>query len=206
MKIKITIIFFFIFFISCTSPKQYISPTPVKITPTGFTEATKGEVVNAHRVIDFSISDEATFTIGEVVTINFDGIDFENYFIDFVQNDDNNKITLKLVNKKNGVILFQEKCQNFQRFDLEIPKIEVADGLSPQQVVMTPLFDDHCQQIGWDVRYGSIESGCKSKSITDIVKIFTDCSKGGKTGGGKDKGHKSQTGCTPIQKKLGICK
>lgn len=167
-----------------------------------------GEPIKGDRpikeVVFDNINQSYTFKPGEAVSLVFDNVDFSNKTFDIVTDEVTNEVTMKLVDLDFSKVLLSKKCQSIIRKGKIVPKIEVAEGLNPEQVVITPLFDDNCFQVGYEIRYGAIESGCKD---IETLKAFRDykCCKGKKPPYKKcnDKGPT----CPSIFKKLGIpCK
>lgn len=136
---------------------------------------------------------------GESVKLIFDGIDNNNTFIDIVPDEKSGNVVLKVKDRTEDIIYFTDKCQTYTRYSLELPEVKVGKGLSLEQVVYTPLFDINCNHIGWNLRYGSIERGCNSKEILNLLNRFNECSGG----------YRQPTpcyDCPPIPRKLGLCK
>jgi hypothetical protein len=78
---------------------------------------------------------------------------------------------MKLVDKDFSKILLTKKCQTITRTGINYtPKVEVVEGLNPEQIIVTPIFDDQCYRIGYEVRYGSLERGCKEEGSKNYQK------------------------------------
>ena len=74
-------------------------------------------------------------------------------------------------------MLLTHKCQVVDRVGggaTSFPKIEVADGLSPEQVVVTPMCDEKNRLAGYSIRYGSEERGCQIQAQA-ALKSFHRC-------------------------------
>ena len=148
------------------------------------------------------IGQSYSFKSGESLEIISDGINFSNATFDIETNEVTKEIKLTLVDKNFSKVILTSKCQTIERYDISIiPKIEVAKGLDPEQIVVTPMFDDSCNKIGYQIRYGSEERGC-GKVAKKVLKRFNECVDKGPTppsGGISEK-------CR-IRKKLGLpCK
>ncbi len=91
---------------------------------------------------------------------------------------------LKVVDKIESKVKLSKMCQTVERMNIDyIPEIEIAPELSPQQVVISPIVDNNCEVIGYQIRYGTIERGCrKNPRAAEIFDKFNRCyPKGSKT-------------------------
>lgn len=75
----------------------------------------------------------------------------------------------------NQKIKLTKKCEVIRVNAFEgIPIIEVDDSIQYQeQIVITPIFNTNCEFLGYEIRYGTTERGCKSK----VLKQFINCTK-----------------------------
>lgn len=130
------------------------------------------------RIIFTKIGQSFSFKNGETVEIVLDGIDFAKVTFDIETDLETQDVTLKLVDRDFSKVVLTSKCHTIRRMgNLSIPKIEVASGLKPEQVVITPLFDNSCMVSGYEIRYGSEERGCK-EAAKRTLSTFYDCTKG----------------------------
>lgn len=140
-------------------------------------EPTTAGLRPSKRLIFSSIGQSYTFQPGETIEVISQGTDFSNSTFDIETNEDTKDIKLTLVDKINSKVVLESKCQTVMRTGIDyVPKIEVSKGLSPEQIVVTPVFDNYCNPIGYQIRYGSTERGCR-KEAKDILNRFQDCSK-----------------------------
>lgn len=154
------------------------------IYDTIFVANAQGEMVNAvpepkkaKQLVFDKVGESCTFRPGETIEVISDGVDFSQYTFDIETSEENEDITLTLVDKDITKVILTSKCQTIIRTGIEVvPKVEVAPGLKPEQIVCTPLFDDDCQKIGYEIRYGSEERGCRKEAKPNLVK-FRDCAK-----------------------------
>mgnify|MGYP005821494989 CR=1 FL=1 len=129
------------------------------------------------RLVFSRVGQSYTFKQGETIEVVSEGADFSNSTFDIETNEDTKDIKLTLVDKINSKVVLESKCQTVMRTGIDyVPKIEVSKGLSPEQIVVTPVFDNYCNPIGYQIRYGSTERGCR-KEAKDILNRFQDCSK-----------------------------
>lgn len=133
-----------------------------------------------NKILTFSqIGQEYWIKKGENIAIETDNIDFSIASFEFETSEKNQDILMKLVDKDSYRVLLSRKCQTIVRMGTNfIPKIEVQEGLDPEQVVVTPLFDDDCNKVGHEIRYGSTERGCSNVAFSNL-KRFRECT--GKT-------------------------
>ena len=131
----------------------------------------------SRQLIFTNIGQTYTFKSGDLVEIISDGVDFSKTTFDIETNEETNDIKLRLVDKDYSKVYLDSKCQTIRRTGIDyIPKIEVAKELKPEQIVVTPIFDDDCNKIGYQIRYGSVERGCK-KEAKDVLEKFNECTK-----------------------------
>ncbi len=132
--------------------------------------------INPKRKIIFDkIGQSYTFVSGETIELITDGVDFGKSAFDVITNGNSNDITIKLIDIEMDKVKLTSKCETIERNGIDfIPKIEVAEGLDPEQIVITPLFDNNCVRTGYQVRYGSSERGCK-KEAADVLDRFKKC-------------------------------
>lgn len=124
-----------------------------------------------------SFGQEYIFKKGETIAFNTSGIDFAIATFEYESIENSDNIIMRLVDKDRDKVKLEKKCQTIVRTgDDIIPKIELAENLSPEQVIVTPLFDDNCNKIGYEIRYGSTDSGCRNIALKNL-KRFQDCKK-----------------------------
>jgi len=146
----------------------------VRVQDTALVE-TRGE--RPSRVITFSYpGQEVTFKVGEVIRIVLDGVDMarsrlEGHFTG------SGYVKLRLVNQSDPVKL-QSKCQTIRILQLSIPTIEVSPEIQGrEQVIVTPVYNKQCEQVGYEIRYGSAERGCWQQA-KQVLEEFQRCTKG----------------------------
>lgn len=158
--------------------KEYIYDTVILNNNNGtLTASNKGitGIKPSRQLIFTNIGQSYTIKNGEVIEIISKGINFAQATFDVETNEETNEIKIKLVDKELTKIYIQKKCQSIIRTGINvIPKIEVAKDLNPEQIVITPIFDDICNVIGYQIRYGSVERGCKSEAA-EVLKRFNEC-------------------------------
>lgn len=158
--------------------KEYIYDT-IRISNSNgeIREASLTGIKPNKQLVFTSIGQTYNFKSGESIEIVSDGVDFSKTTFDIETNDETKEIKLKLVDKDFSKVYLDSKCQTIVRTGIEfVPKIEVAKGLDPEQIVVTPIFDDDCNRIGFQIRYGSTERGCR-KEAKEVLDHFKDCAK-----------------------------
>jgi hypothetical protein len=117
----------------------------------------------------------ATFHKNDVIELITDGIDFSRTTFKVKYSNSDGSVIISTVDIENDEILFSSKCQTFEWYDpYNVPPLKVSAGLKPEQIVVTPLFDDNCNRVGFQIRYGSIESGCRKEGIKELTR-FNKC-------------------------------
>ncbi len=129
------------------------------------------------RITFTRIGQSFSFKNGETVEMVFEGVDFSIATFDIETNLETQDVTIKLADRDFSKVILTSKCQTIKRIgNFSIPKIEVSAALKPEQVVVTPLFDDSCVVVGYEIRYGSEERGCKTAAMQTLT-AFYDCTK-----------------------------
>lgn len=112
----------------------------------------------------------------EAVKIVFRGLDPEK--TDLISKVDFDKRIIQLTTvpfgKKEKVTL-DTKCQIVNVGIGPLPEIDVQGDVNREQLVITPRVDNECDLIGYEIRAGTIESGC-TKGRKNL-KRFNDCFK-----------------------------
>lgn len=132
---------------------------------------------SAQRYTLRNIGDYCIIKDKEFVEIVLDDIDFTKVSLDIRKNYETNEIKISIVPTTNEVFL-ETKCQTIVRsgsYDF-LPPISVKKGLNPEQVIVTPVVDDttNCNIIGYEIRYGSEERGCKRQAKANLIN-FEKC-------------------------------
>ncbi|MBU3679745.1 MAG: hypothetical protein FGM32_09095 [Candidatus Kapabacteria bacterium] len=77
--------------------------------------------------------------------------------------DGGNELVLRVAKKSNVKVRLSSKCQVYTIGNTDVlPPIEIAKGLDPQQVIITPLCDGVNSVIGYEIRYGAVDAGCRN--------------------------------------------
>ncbi len=123
---------------------------------------------NPDTVIIFTGLDDRFFVPnGKDVNFVYDGIDPDETYIMFESALDGYYLTLK--NKYEGVdVKFNKICQLFIVGNPSLTRIQVPSTLKYEQIIWTPRKDGT-----WELRIGSTERGCKSKSLDELQKMRT---------------------------------
>jgi len=122
-----------------------------------------------------SIGDLAAFKQGEQVEIITSNIDFSQNTIQTTTDKSSNEVIMKVVSLNDTRVYLSRKCDVVEIFNVsQLPQIEIASGLSAEQIVITPRFDNDCNQIGYQIRYGSEENGC-GKQAEKVLQDFRKC-------------------------------
>lgn len=113
-----------------------------------------------------------------IISIDTNLIKNKNLFIMSRYDENSDTITIGLFDRYGEEpITLSKKCEVIEiRGKNEIPPIRVTSDLKPEQIVLTPIFDDSCYKIGYQIRYGSIERGC-GEVAGPVWKRFNNCVK-----------------------------
>lgn len=137
-----------------------------------------GEKTLAEKQVTFSqIGQEYKIKQGEVIRLVLNNIDTEKSTFDMITDDATGEVTLKLIDKNEYRVILTKKCETITRYNADfIPRVEF-DGSLLEQVITTPIMNDECEVIGFQIRFGARERGCRDDSTNQIYKKFIDCTK-----------------------------
>jgi len=137
-----------------------------------------GERNLAEKQVTFNqIGQEYKIKQGEVIRLVLNNIDTDKSTFDMITDDATGEVTLKLIDKNDHRVILTQKCETVTRYNADfIPRVEF-DGKLVEQVVTTPIMNDECEVIGFQIRFGARERGCRDESTNQIYKKFIDCTK-----------------------------
>ncbi|HPI20684.1 MAG TPA: hypothetical protein PKY56_10320 [Candidatus Kapabacteria bacterium] len=168
---------------SCSSLDNRITGTAgIKVEDNGEITAVAGESNNSESNNQLSPSfaftgsgQQFVFKKGQKVNISVDNVDFSKVTFVIATDESNNTVKMQTVNVSDAIVYFEKKCQVFTWHEPNyLPKIEVADSVENQQIVLTPMFNDDCEKIGYQIRYGSTERGCREEA-KEVLRKFNKC-------------------------------
>ncbi len=126
-----------------------------------------------------SDKDIAEFFVGDTIGLRAENIDFGNYtFITSVRNSEAGRapVTLKLERILDHTVELGEICQTvFWNNPYYTPIVRIHDTLRPAQVVLTPVFNESCRMIGYEIRYGSTGRDKCGEEAEEILTRFNHC-------------------------------
>lgn len=160
-------------------PINVVEDTVMAVATAGgltYASAPKGKTTPRTESLQ-NVGDEIVIKYGESLFIVLDSLNPAAVTIESRIDEATKTVTLRVVDKSKDVVLLTHKCQVVDRVGggaTSFPKIEVADGLSPEQVVVTPMCDDKNRLAGYSIRYGSEERGCQIQAQA-ALKSFHRC-------------------------------
>ncbi len=178
MKQILFIILFSVLFFSCKSVQNNNNNNIINDTIS--IKNNNGEIVSginkSNPFIFSDIGQEYKFNNGEDVQLIIKGIDMNDATFDIITDEVTKEITIRLVNKYNSTVFFTQKCQTINRYNINVlPQIQLNKNLPPEQVIFTPILDDDCNVIGFQMRYGSQVRGCSDSITNEIYRKFMFC-------------------------------
>jgi len=127
----------------------------------GFTEASNSDVI-----ITFSELGKPYFVqTGQTVNFIYEGVDPDDTYIMYESYGDGYNLTLRKKDDRVGV-KFDKLCQLFIVGNPSLTNIKIPDNLKYEQIIWTPRTDGT-----WELRIGTTERGCKSKSLDELQKM-----------------------------------
>lgn len=160
-------------------PEEYVTGDVVLAVDDDGTFQSQKKPQGAVREITFrSERDRAEFFVGEPIRLHAESIDFGNYtFKTSVVKSyaGRSKVVMSLERILQNTVRLEEKCQTiFWNNPYYTPIIEIGSSLQPEQIVLTPVFNERCRRIGYEIRYGSTERGC-AKQAREKLERFKQC-------------------------------
>ena len=107
--------------------------------------------------------EEETFSPNKQITIKIDKTNDGQAAFASTYNDENEEMTIEMVptdEDEEDVVYLYDKCQTVDIGLGAIPKIVISKNIEKEQIILTPKVDDNCNIIGFELRAGTIESGC----------------------------------------------
>jgi hypothetical protein len=113
----------------------------------------------------------ASFSTGEAVAFRFNDTKYQNGSLTAKLDKNEGKINLEFSEiTSETIIRLDTKCQKIDLGLGPIPKIIIAPEIDREQVILTPRVDDDCNIIGFELRAGTIESGC-SEGKQNLIRL-----------------------------------
>lgn len=141
-----------------------------------------GEPYYKEQIIFNEIGQEKQLNLGDKVRIIIDGISPQDADLNYSIHPKTGIVSIKMVEKGviPEIIKFDDVCQIYIVGQGRFPKFEVTDTLiGKQQLIITPVVNDDCQIIGYEMRYGSIDdANCQTGRKN--LRRFQNCMKFGK--------------------------
>jgi|GEM_PF-1256530 len=112
---------------------------------------------------------------GETVRLIYEGVDVATARLEG-EFTDTGAVVLRLVHRSKPVRLTY-KCQTVRVFQRTIPDIETDPTITThpaEQIIITPIYSKDCQHVGYEIRYGSTERGCK-REAKEVLDRFRRC-------------------------------
>lgn len=112
---------------------------------------------------------------GKAVRIVFNDFDPTQHRLSTTSGDEPGMVKLEVVGIDDDMIKLDTKCQVVNVYGQgEVPRVRVPPGITPEQIVVTPIVNDNCEIYGYQVRYGSVDRGCKSEA-KEVLMRFQKC-------------------------------
>jgi len=167
---------------SCDSLRHLVRPTkPAPVVDTVYMQVTTGGFEEVPRSTSARTAklrgpgSSTTFRLGDPVALVLEGVNQDSHAIETSLDDESGMVTMRVLSKRDGTVYVTKKCQTFVYSSLtDLPKITVASGLDPEQIIVTPLCDRYGDLYGYELRYGSVERGCNQNARRGLLQ-FSKC-------------------------------
>ncbi|MFH1050535.1 MAG: hypothetical protein V1779_06340 [bacterium] len=124
------------------------------------------EVSNPDVIITFSELGVPQFVEnGKTANFIYEGVDPDDTYIMYESYGNGYNLTLRKKDDRVGV-KFEKLCQLFIVGNPSLTSIRIPDNLKYEQIIWTPRTDGT-----WELRIGTTERGCKSKSLDELQKM-----------------------------------
>lgn len=112
---------------------------------------------------------------GKAVKIVFTDFDPMVHRLSTTSGDTPGMVKMEVVGIDDDMIKLDTKCQVVNVYGQgEVPRVRVPPGITPEQIVVTPIVNDNCEIYGYQVRYGSVDRGCKTEA-KEVLQRFQKC-------------------------------
>jgi hypothetical protein len=127
--------------------------------------------------------DNVEISEGRPVDICFGGLDPKKCVVETMYDPSRKTLLLSVKSRNSYVLRFKEKCQTYRVGNLtNMPSIEIAEDLSAEQIVITPLCDGSGNRTGYEVRYGTTVAGCYDQARNGL-RAFALCNSSSRVAG-----------------------
>lgn len=179
MKYLILVVGLMIGLVACSGPMETIKIQALRQKDQKPIEIVAGEPLDSKvakiSLPFYSVGDKGMFKQGDIVEIKAYGIDFKKNTFCYIADPYSDSVLIILKSRTNNKIELAKKCDVINWNDpIEIPSIVVGSDLKPEQVIVTPLFNNKCERIGFQIRYGSTLRGC-FKEGEEVINDFLKC-------------------------------
>lgn len=176
LRILCVLFLFSLLIISCNTPTPGNGTTTViqgKVTKNNdFVKAIAGEE-QEYKLL--SSGDYVDIKIGEPFRLLIGDLDPEYYDLEYSFDFASNSGRIEVVRRTSSrIVVLENKCQIKNIGPGVIPEIAVKEEMPKHQVVVTPRYNKNCEFLGYEIRYGSIEEGCKQgkSNLNTLRKCF----------------------------------
>jgi len=119
--------------------------------------------------------DAVTMRMGEKVSLIISDLNPDTEIIETVIDDERGTVTLSVRDIRDNIVTLVRKCQTIDRIGTSnLPSIRLAEGMSAEQIIITPMCDATKNVIGYSIRYGSTARGCKAEARA-ALRAFERC-------------------------------
>lgn len=117
------------------------------------------------------IGDKVSIGDNDEVRLSFQGFDPKKCVLVTEYDPVLQQTTIIVVDRSSFIVTFKEKCQVIRVGNVStLPRVVIANSLDAEQIVITPLCDGQKTIVGYEYRYGSQESGCRSQAKAGIAE------------------------------------
>lgn len=156
-----------------TEPAPVVDTVYMQVTTGGFEEVPQSAPTRTAKLR--GPGSAAMFRLGDPIALVFEGVNQDSHAIETSLDDESGMVTMRVLSKRDGTVNITKKCQTFVYSSLtDLPKITVASGLDPEQIIVTPLCDKYGDLYGYELRYGSVERGCNHNARRGLLQ-FSKC-------------------------------
>jgi hypothetical protein len=144
-----------------TQSKSAVIPKDGSGPVAGFSEASNPDVIITFK--EFGVPQFVEN--GKTANFIYEGIDPDDTYIMYESYGNGYNLTLRKIDER-VAIKFEKLCQLFIVGNPSLTSIRIPENLRYEQIIWTPRTDGT-----WELRIGTTERGCKSKSLDELQKM-----------------------------------
>lgn len=120
-----------------------------------------------------NLGDRIDFKKGVPFELEVNGFDPQYYKLEYTFDDaaQTGSIEVKAIQQAN-IVELSSKCSRKIVTGREIPQVIYTGETDPkEQLIITPVYNKNCEFTGYEIRYGSVDRGCRGESSKILSQL-----------------------------------